>query len=154
VNTIRHLERMQHVVTNQPDRHAVSTNAPHHNSISSDYSAEARTRLLALPSKKTLGGIMSMTVPVWVAAIGACAICLSNGPTAAQQPRTTAPTTLIPVTNRNPALVTDRHLAAQAAGYRALHTCTGSPSTGQAAHWMTCSADPLADRSVSIGCSG
>ena len=39
-------------------------------------------------------------------------------------PTTTAPT-LIPVSNGNPALVTDRHLAAQAAGYRALHYCSG-----------------------------
>jgi CubicO group peptidase (beta-lactamase class C family) len=33
--------------------------------------------------------------------------------------------TLIPVTNANPAVVTDRHLAAQAAGLRALHYCSG-----------------------------
>src|SRR4051812_49893504 len=37
----------------------------------------------------------------------------------AQSPE--APPTLIHVDNDNPALVTDRHLAAQAAGYRALH---------------------------------
>jgi CubicO group peptidase (beta-lactamase class C family) len=40
------------------------------------------------------------------------------------------PATLISVENRNAALVTDRHLAAQAAGYRALHTCSGSFSAG------------------------
>jgi CubicO group peptidase (beta-lactamase class C family) len=32
---------------------------------------------------------------------------------------------LMPVTNGNPAVVTDRHLAGQAAGLRALHYCTG-----------------------------
>ena len=41
----------------------------------------------------------------------------------------TAPT-LIPVSNANPALVTDRHLAAQSAGYRALHYCSGIFTAG------------------------
>jgi CubicO group peptidase (beta-lactamase class C family) len=73
---------------------------------------------------------MSKTVPIVVAAVGVCAAWLPNGPAAAQHPTPPVPATLIPVDNRNPALVTDRHLAAQAAGYRALHTCSGIFSAG------------------------
>ena len=59
-----------------------------------------------------------------------CATWLLNVPARAQRPTPTAPATLIPVENSSPALVTDRHLAAQAAGYRALHTCSGIFSAG------------------------
>ena len=74
---------------------------------------------------------MSKTVPMVVAAVGVCAAWLPNGPATAQTPTPPVPATLIPIENRNPALVTDRHLAAQAAGYRALHTCSGIFSAGQ-----------------------
>ena len=69
---------------------------------------------------------------VAILAVGtcACATWLLNAPAEAQRPTPPAPVTLIPVENRNPTLVTDRHLAAQAAGYRALHTCTGIFSAG------------------------
>jgi len=53
--------------------------------------------------------------------------CLSA--TAQSDAVQTAPT-LIAVTNSTPALVTDRHLAAQAAGSRALHYCSGIFSAG------------------------
>jgi CubicO group peptidase (beta-lactamase class C family) len=48
----------------------------------------------------------------------------------AQLPTPATPPTLIHVENGNPALVTDRHLAAQSAGYRALHYCSGIFSAG------------------------
>ena len=73
---------------------------------------------------------MSKTVPIVVAGVAVCAAWLANGPATAQQPTPPARATLIPVENRNSALVTDRHLAAQAAGYRALHTCSGTFSAG------------------------
>ncbi|MEO8466438.1 MAG: serine hydrolase [Gammaproteobacteria bacterium] len=61
------------------------------------------------------------------------AALLAGLPATAQQTSAAeSPPELIPVTNRNPALVTDRHLAAQAAGYRALHYCTGIFSAGLA----------------------
>jgi CubicO group peptidase (beta-lactamase class C family) len=71
-----------------------------------------------------------MSKTVAILAVGACVTWLLNGAAVAQRPTPPTPATLIPVANRNPALVTDRHLAAQAAGYRALHTCTGIFSAG------------------------
>jgi CubicO group peptidase (beta-lactamase class C family) len=73
---------------------------------------------------------MSNTVAILAVGIGVCAAWLASVPAAAQRPTPAAPVTLIPVENRNPALTTDRHLAAQAAGYRALHTCSGLFSAG------------------------
>jgi CubicO group peptidase (beta-lactamase class C family) len=58
------------------------------------------------------------------------AALLQGLPAGAQTSGGTEPPTLIPVTNRTPALVTDRHLAAQAAGYRALHYCSGIFTAG------------------------
>jgi len=46
-------------------------------------------------------------------------------PAMAQSGAEPSPPTLIPVSNSNPALATDRHRAAQTAGYRALHYCSG-----------------------------
>ncbi len=63
-----------------------------------------------------------MTLGAWLAA---CAALLSGAPGAAQAPAQAAAPTLITVHNDDPARVTDRHLAAQAAGYRALHYCSG-----------------------------
>jgi CubicO group peptidase (beta-lactamase class C family) len=89
---------------------------------------------------------MAKTVPVWVAAFGLCAMLLPNEPAAAQQPTAAAPATLIPVANGNPALVTDRHLAAQAAGYRAVHTCSGTFSAGLPANLIEQSMSGRASR--------
>jgi len=59
------------------------------------------------------------------------ALILAAGLRAVAQPSgADQASTLIAVTNGNPALVTDRHLAAQAAGYRALHYCTGLFTAG------------------------
>lgn len=60
----------------------------------------------------------------------ACAALLLALPVAAQRPEQGTPPTLIPVDNGNPALITDRHLAAQTAGYRALHYCSAIFSAG------------------------
>jgi len=69
----------------------------------------------------------ALTAGAWLAAN---AILLACVPAVAQPPTPGTPPTLIPVENDNPALVTDRHLAAQAAGYRALHYCSGIFSAG------------------------
>ncbi|HVY63545.1 MAG TPA: serine hydrolase [Gammaproteobacteria bacterium] len=65
-----------------------------------------------------------------VARMAACIMLPVLLPAAAQTPAPAAAPTLIRVDNTNPALVTDRHLAAQAAGYRALHYCSGIFSAG------------------------
>ena len=62
----------------------------------------------------------TLCLGVLLAASTAALTCLP----AAAQPDAPAPA-LIPVKNANPSLVTDRHLAARSAGYRALHYCTG-----------------------------
>ena len=59
-----------------------------------------------------------------------CATLLAYVPAEAQSPAPGTPAALIHVDNGNPALVTDRHLAAQAAVYRALHYCSGIFSAG------------------------
>lgn len=69
----------------------------------------------------------ALNLRVWLTA---CATLVPAVPAAAQPPAAGTPPTLIPVDNRNPTLVTDRHLAAQAAGYRALHYCSGTFSAG------------------------
>src|SRR5687767_11255152 len=73
---------------------------------------------------------MRMTVAILTAGMGLCSTWLLDGTAEAQRPTPAAPATLISVENRDPTLVTDRHLAAQAAGYRALHTCSGIFSAG------------------------
>src|ERR1044071_6912225 len=65
-----------------------------------------------------------------VVRMAACATLLAYLPAEAGPPAPGTPPTLIHVDNGNPALVTDRHLAAQAAGYRALHYCSGIFSAG------------------------
>ena len=64
----------------------------------------------------------ALILGVWLAV---CTNCLPWVPAVAQLPTAGTPPALIPVDNQNPALITDRHLAAQAAGYRALHYCSG-----------------------------
>ena len=59
----------------------------------------------------------------------ACAALFAHC-TEAQLPAPGTPPILIHVDNGTPTLVTDRHLAAQAAGYRALHYCSGTFSAG------------------------
>ncbi len=64
----------------------------------------------------------TLCLGVLLAASSAALTCL---PAAAQSGVAATAPTLIPVKNTNPSLVTDRHLAAQSAGYRALHYCAG-----------------------------
>lgn len=64
-------------------------------------------------------------MPVYSRAAVALCAALAGALAAAEPPTPPAPPTLIHVDNANPALITDRHLAAEAAGYRALHYCTG-----------------------------
>jgi CubicO group peptidase (beta-lactamase class C family) len=73
---------------------------------------------------------MSNTWLSVVARTSVCAVLLAQITAEAQTPAAETPPTLIHVDNANPALITDRHLAAQAAGYRALHYCTGIFSAG------------------------
>jgi CubicO group peptidase (beta-lactamase class C family) len=73
---------------------------------------------------------MSKTVGILALVTGVSAIWLACHPAEAQRSTPMPAATLIPVENRNPAVTTDRHLAAQAAGYRALHTCSGIFSAG------------------------
>jgi len=74
--------------------------------------------------------LMSVTWLAVVVRIAACATLLAYLPAEAEPPAPGTPPTLIHVDNNNPALVTDRHLAAQSAGYRALHYCSGIFSAG------------------------
>jgi len=62
--------------------------------------------------REPLGEAMPKTAAMWVTGIGVCALSLTTAPAAAQPARPGASPTLIPVENRNPALTTDRHLAA------------------------------------------
>ena len=73
---------------------------------------------------------MVKSLPSLQAWVAACAILLPCAPGMAQRPTPATPATLIHVDNGNPALVTDRHLAAQSAGYRALYYCSGIFSAG------------------------
>lgn len=61
---------------------------------------------------------------VYLGALLAASLVPCSPATAQSGAAQTTPT-LIPVDNSDPTLVTDRHLAAQAAGYRALHYCSG-----------------------------
>ena len=74
--------------------------------------------------------LMSVTWLAVVVRMGACATLLAYSSAEAEPPAPGTPPTLIHVDNNNPALVTDRHLAAQSAGYRALHYCSGIFSAG------------------------
>jgi CubicO group peptidase (beta-lactamase class C family) len=73
---------------------------------------------------------MAKSLPSLRALLAASAVLLPCAPGVAQLPTPATPPTLIHVDNVNPALVTDRHLAAQSAGYRALHYCSGTFSAG------------------------
>ena len=73
---------------------------------------------------------MSRAVSIHVAWAVACTCLIRCEPAAAQVSPHGAPATLIAVDNPDPALVTDRHLAAQAAGYRALHYCSAIFAAG------------------------
>ena len=73
---------------------------------------------------------MSGAVSTLVAWTVACTCLIRCEPAAAQVAPHGPPATLIAVDNRDPALITDRHLAAQAAGYRALHYCSAIFSAG------------------------
>jgi hypothetical protein len=91
------------------------------------YAHAQRRRVI---SENRWGRAMRKTVAILTVGMGLCSTWLLDGAAEAQQPTPTAPATLISVENRDPTLVTDRHLAAQAAGYRALHTCSGIFSAG------------------------
>jgi CubicO group peptidase (beta-lactamase class C family) len=75
---------------------------------------------------------MPRTTGTLTALLAAGAALLSQLPAAAQPsaPAAAAAPTLIPVENREPKLITDRHLAAQTAGSRALHYCSGIFTAG------------------------
>lgn len=70
---------------------------------------------------------MMSTRCYWGALLAVVAALAPGHPSAAQSP---ASAVLIPLENPEPKVVTDRHLAAQRAGSRALHYCSGIFSAG------------------------
>jgi CubicO group peptidase (beta-lactamase class C family) len=73
---------------------------------------------------------MSRTARTFSVLLAAGAVLFPQLPAATQPSAPAAAATLIPVANSEPKLITDRHLAAQTAGSRALHYCSGIFTAG------------------------